>query len=510
MDSLPPELQRKRRFPRWLAGGLVLAVLLAGWFLQPGAQAMQRLAPWDPACPQLEAQWHVEPQEVAGELRHSSNWFLTSRGPILIHRVGQQPSGLRPPPKLQLMRLQDGAIDAQSDEVHRLQVCAATERDTSLWLLGSNDQPDEFQLHELELESLKSLQSTAYVHPTVVPKARLRPIDLVRFSDGALGVVYQYPDASGVRAWFVRFDPATREFGTPVVLAQMVNSISDVYVLADDSLGAGVPRIIPALLRFDPATGGSLPTAPIPPLVIDPLDPLSRKLSNGTAISTDVLDTSICESPALSLHPILTHPAARLLDIGNVAPVSPLAAAKTLVRAEFEQMSAHQVVQEEGKVPAVFLATAGAVDAHQLLADTSYSVRQTLRATFTSGLQLFALDGKSALLTQVVCPSPKSINDGRGVLRLGTIDGSTSALTWHGWLPLPLDPDSLFLFDVSIIPVGNEWTLFIHASGPNRGPMLGAPYCWTTIPNPVGVRTTSQRPLSCFPGPLQESIPDSQ
>ena len=89
-----------------------------------------------------------------------------------------------------------------------------------------------------------------------------------------------------------------------------------------------------------------------------------------------------------------------------------------------------------GRTPLVLIEGAGAhARVRQLPDELALSHHATNRWSITSGPRLYALDGKHALMVQIVYPYPRV---GEGVMRFGLIDPtSVPAVTWLGYVELP-------------------------------------------------------------------------
>lgn len=492
------EAGHKARRLKVLLALVAIGVMGWVWIAAPGASRALSLRGWTTGCQEAHATWTTrqKPIDVA-------EWFLTSRGPILIEAKGPFASGLgtlpsteQLPDTLRLVKLDGTREVAATPIIKNHQVFDSVEIGDSLWILLQGESHAEFELVELGLDDLKL--RTSQRHPIDPSDSRVggAPMGLVRFADSTLGVIFNPVTGSPT---CTRFDPITHTFEPPVVLRGGASDGAQVHALADGSLAidfAGEP-----FSYVDSTTGNDIGIIPQLVLNIDRSDPVSKRVASGTAQPVDFPPT-VSVTPSVKLTSVIEHPMLRLSN-GVGSPIQLLLTGWLLqARALLNGQDPHEIVMRDIRVPQVYLTTPASPFSIPLGDDLRRPVKRTYVTMMRAGLFLYALDGQQALCAQVIAPDPRDRVHPHGLIRFGTLDDTSTAITWKQYIQLPHMPEPPMAPDLVIVPSDAGWVVYLTTTTVDRPGTKGEPYAWTTIPNPVGVDTPLQQPLSTFPGAM--------
>lgn len=493
-DAVPA--RPKRRNPRWLLPSIVVVAMLAAWVLLPEVSANTGpSSAWDPACPRIESTWHTQSRLNPGMLR----WFLTSVGPIAIQDwvAGGATA-------VQLELTNEAGASVASPRVRGMVATAAIERGDSLWVLCQGSSKTSFELVELGLHDLAP-RSQAHYEVEGTGRRREEPLDLLRFADGSLGLIYESSSESQNRSpRLVRFDPLTRAFGSPVSLANRPNQTDPMCVDANGSLAKLSGQ---AVTLLDPKTGQVTTITTAPSGTIDPNGRVARMVQAGNAITFDPFFPNVCVQPPLALNVLFSHPAMPLSN-GQPTVKNALSIAGIFVRSWATGRAPEEVASEQMRIEAVLLATHASPFSVELGPEYRAAVRSNFLHADSPGIFLYALDGTTALCAQVVSPplDGRAYDPPTGFLRFGTLDATSTSIDWKGHIPLPKGGQEDMSDRVTIIPGPDRWMVYLAETnfhGANIEDPI--PYAWAAIPNPVGVLTPLQVQLCGFAQPLPPS-----
>ncbi|MEO7993348.1 MAG: hypothetical protein ABI743_03035 [bacterium] len=108
----------------------------------------------------------------------------------------------------------------------------------------------------------------------------------------------------------------------------------------------------------------------------------------------------------------------------------------------------------------------GATTSHQLSGEV-----------VSHGLNLWRINAGTSLLAQQLLRTPATINQGDGLIRIGTLDHASGTIEWLGWIPRATG--DLLQQNLSLIPFKSRWILTTQIVDKRSGGMTPA---WITLP----------------------------
>ncbi|MEO7995084.1 MAG: hypothetical protein ABI743_11855 [bacterium] len=480
-----------------IGGTVLLTIAVIGGYvwsaLKPLPPALLP-ATWTPGCPRLDTAWNMIPGSDDHWYPLAEPWIPLSNDTMgLLEREDDGGSDSR------IRAGGPGGVSALSKSIERTEPIDCALVGDSVWLLETFEIVGSVQLYLDEFDTTTLLMGRQIdirdwtQAPTETPS-------LVELSHGRLAVLI--PDVAGGGKWEVR------------VVTPAENDVSDLVAI-------NVPLFHPDF-GIDPVSGelaawdtGARCEAHF---LIDPLTGVAHLVA-GTAIpdqtTADAPPTSAATTawsngspPTHGTHQwvgcdadVVLELEADLMDMNGMS-TPPTHEIFAMARAGVTGDVRHMVgLPRMGETGWDGTPTNYTVARVHRLSDTTKpgtplnsDLIDSINGSIDQGIYPFRLPDGRVLLTQVVLPTPTTINGGNGILRLGTLDPSANAISWAGYLDLPTMDNKTGLLDFppSIWITPTAWLVGIQLT--NSDGMVAeveSQPSWTVIKDPLGISVES-------------------